>query len=124
VGELDRGAIRTVTGSAEAAAIRTSIAGLRSGSQVASVSDPFQSGLVSKNGQVALATVSFTAAADSDVTTAALSGLTSATAGTAISPCWPPLAAPLGFEPCALIGAYGLAESTLAVTGRARTRSG
>jgi hypothetical protein len=27
------------------------------------------------------------------------------------------LVAPLGFDPCALIGAYGLAESTLAVTG-------
>lgn len=44
------------------------------------MSDPFASGLVSKNGQVAVATVSFTAAADPDVTTAALSALTSATA--------------------------------------------
>ena len=69
-----------VTGPAERAAIETSIARLRSGPQVASVSDPFASGLVSKNGQVALATVSFTAAADSDVRPAALSGLTSATA--------------------------------------------
>jgi putative drug exporter of the RND superfamily len=69
-----------VTGSAEKAAIETSITRLRSGPQVASVSDPFASGLVSKNGHVALATVSFRAAADSDVTTAALSGLTSATA--------------------------------------------
>ncbi len=70
----------TVTGPAERAAIETSITRLRSGPQVAAVSDPFASGLVSKNGQVALATVSFTAAADSDVTTAALSALTSATA--------------------------------------------
>jgi acyl-CoA synthetase (AMP-forming)/AMP-acid ligase II len=30
------------------------------------------------------------------------------------------LVAPLGFDPCALIGAYGLAESTLAVTGCGR----
>lgn len=69
-----------VTGPAQRAAIETSITRLRSGPQVAAVSDPFASGLVSKNGQVALATVSFTAAADPDVTTAALSGLTSATA--------------------------------------------
>jgi RND superfamily putative drug exporter len=69
-----------VTGLAQRAAIATSITRLRSGPQVASVSDPFASGLVSKNGQVAVATVSFTAAADSDVTTAALSALTSATA--------------------------------------------
>jgi putative drug exporter of the RND superfamily len=69
-----------VTGSAQKAAIETSITRLRSGPQVASVSDPFTSGLVSKNGQVALATVSFTVAAASDVTAAALSGLTSATA--------------------------------------------
>jgi putative drug exporter of the RND superfamily len=43
-----------VTGPAERAAIQTSITRLRSGPQVASVSDPFASGLVSKNGQVAL----------------------------------------------------------------------
>lgn len=59
-----------VTGPAERAAIETSISRLRSGPQVASVSDPFQSGLGSKNGQVALAMVSFTAAADAKVTTA------------------------------------------------------
>ena len=44
------------------------------------MSDPFASGLVSENGQVALAMVSFTAAADPDVRPAALSALTSATA--------------------------------------------
>jgi len=43
-----------VTGSADRAAIETSIARLRSGPQVASVTDPFASGLVSNNGQVAL----------------------------------------------------------------------
>ena len=69
-----------VTGPAERAAIQTSITRLRSGPQVAAVSDPFASGLVSKNGQVAVATVSFAAATDSNVTAAALSALTSATA--------------------------------------------
>jgi putative drug exporter of the RND superfamily len=69
-----------VTGPAERAAIETSITRLRSGPQVASVSDPFASGLVSRNGQVAVATVSFTASADADVTTAALSAVASATA--------------------------------------------
>lgn len=69
-----------VTGTAERAAIETSITRLRSGPQVASVSDPFKSGLVSKNGQVALAAVTFTGAANSNVTTAALSAVTSATA--------------------------------------------
>ena len=70
----------TVTGPAQRAAIEASIARLRSGPQVALVSDPFASGLVSKNGQVAVATVSFTAATHPDVRPAALSALTSATA--------------------------------------------
>ena len=69
-----------VTGPAQRAAIQTAITRLRSGPQVAAVSDPFASGLVSKNGQVAVATVSFTAAAGPDVRPAALSALTSATA--------------------------------------------
>ena len=69
-----------VTDPVERDAIESSIARLRSGPQVASVSDPFQSGLVSKNGRVALATVSFAVAPDANVTPAALSAVTRATA--------------------------------------------
>jgi RND superfamily putative drug exporter len=61
-------------------AVESAVARLRAGPQVASVSDPFQSGLVSKNGRVALATVSFAVAPDANVTPDALSALMRATA--------------------------------------------